>query len=161
MIKTLHFCLKFDKKHSLLRSSEKMAVAASKNADAIIEAILKNGGRSLSQCGKLSRHGEFRIKNCTKYDLGKGYRMVCVKQTTNLYFLFIGTHDDCDAFIENNRDFTPRKFNTNRVEIAHISPEDKPCEDLSNPSEPDYDDLLYAKITEKDLLYVFRGLSTN
>ena len=160
MIRYVRSNPKFEKMLSALRTSEKLAVSAEKKADDIIQNIIKNGDLRLSILGKFTRHGEFRIKNCIKYDIGKGYRMVCVKDDDCLYLLFVGTHDDCSAWIENNRDFTPDPHRKNIITY--------PVEQTTNPDsthvensdmDPDYEELLLEKITEKDLKTVFRGLS--
>jgi hypothetical protein len=140
-----------------MRSSEKMAVSAAKKADAIIRSIIKNGDSRLSVLGKFTRHGEFRIKNCIKYDIGKGYRMVCVKDQENLYLLFVGTHDDCSAWVENNRNFTPDPARKNLITFL-VGQADNPEDENGYCTESDYEDILLSRITEKDLKTVFRGL---
>ena len=41
-----------------------------------------------------------------KYDLGSGYRLLCYKNGTNLYCLFVGTHDDSHSWIEKNKNLS-------------------------------------------------------
>jgi hypothetical protein len=142
---------------SAMRSSEKMAVSAAKKADAIIRNIVRNGDSRLSVFGKFTRHGEFRIKNCVKYDIGKGYRMVCVKELDSLYLLFIGTHDDCSAWVENNRNYSPDPERKNLI-TYHVESGIEDGEPPSLSEEADYDDILLSTVTEKDLKIVFRGL---
>jgi hypothetical protein len=159
MIRYVHSNPKFEKMLSAMRSSEKMAVAAAKKADAVISNIIKNGDSRLSVLGKFTRHGEFRIKNCIKYDIGKGYRMVCVKDDYRLFLLFIGTHDDASAWVENNRDFIPDPHKKNL--ITYPVDHSDGYMDAVNPipnDEPDYEDLLLERITEKELKVVFSGL---
>lgn len=157
MISYVHSNLKFEKMLDAMRSSEKMAVSAAKKADAIIRNIIKNGDTRLSVLGKFTRHGEFRIKNCIKYDIGKGYRMVCVKEKDSLYLLFVGTHDDCSAWVENNRNYSPDPDKKNLItHTVEFSVDEDSLSPLT--PEPDYDDILLSKITEKDLKAVFCGL---
>jgi hypothetical protein len=141
-----------------LKTSEKMAVSASKKADEIIQNIIKNGDSPLSDLGKFTRHGEFRIKNCIKYDIGKGYRMVCVKDDDRLYLLFVGTHDDCSAWVENNRNFIPdhTRKGTITYNVDMASQESETTVFFQNNE--DYEEILLAKITERDLKTVFKGL---
>jgi hypothetical protein len=157
MIRYVHSNPKFEKMLVTMRSSEKMAVSAAKKADALIQNIIKNGDSRLSILGKFTRHGEFRIKNCIKYDIGKGYRMVCVKDQGSLFLLFVGTHDDCSAWVENNRNFTPDSSRKNLITFEVVQ---NGCHgtDKSLTTEPDYEDILLSKISEKDLKTVFRGL---
>lgn len=160
MLKFVHSNAKFEKRLNALKKSEKMAVSAAKKAEEIISNIINNGEVPLSILGKFTRHGEARIKNCIKFDIGKGHRLVCVKEKENLFLFFIGTHDDCATWIENNRKLSPDPDNKNniRYEISH------PVKQMVNfisedLTESDYEDLLFKKITEKDLQYVFRGLA--
>ncbi len=157
MIRYVHSNPRFEKMLDAMRSSEKMAVSAAKKADAIIANIIRNGDSRLSVFGKFTRHGEFRIKNCIKYDIGKGYRMVCVKDKEDLYLLFVGTHDDASAWVENNRNFTPDSSRKNLITF-HVERPDDSDNQVLTPQEPDYDDILISRITESDLKIVFRGL---
>ena len=137
-----------------------MAVAAAKKADDIINAIVTDVDAPLTSRGKFARHGEARIKNCVKFDIGKGHRLVCVKEKDHFYLLFIGTHDDCAAWIENNRNIKPEpqsgNFITRRVSEGKTG-KTQVLPDTRN--ETDYEELLLARITEKDLQYVFKGLT--
>lgn len=158
MIRYVHISPKFEKMLNALKTSEKMAVSAAKKADEIISNIIENGDSPLSDLGKFTRHGESRIKNCIKYDIGKGYRMVCVKDEDRLYLLFVGTHDDCSAWVENNRNFIPDPNRKNT--ITHLVKQNNQTDEQTDPflNEPDYEDLLLEKITDKDLKAVFSGL---
>lgn len=59
--------------------------------------------RRLSEIGKKTRNGEHRLERCFKFDLGSGYRMVCLRFDACIVFLYIGTHDDCCRWIEHNK----------------------------------------------------------
>ena len=161
MIRFIHSNGRFERRLNDLRRSEKFAVAAAK-ADKIIENLIRRGETSVIETGRLSRYGEARIPNCVKYDLGKGYRLVCVKRRDRLFLLYIGTHDDCHKWIEDNRGFIPdmgqKNIITRAVHNAGLSEKE---EAHDSEQEPDYDDLLMARITEKDLRWVFQGLCGN
>ncbi len=47
-------------------------------------------------------HGESRIKNCVKYDLGNGFRLVTVQQGKVVVFLHIGDHDNTQRWLDKN-----------------------------------------------------------
>lgn len=158
MIRFLHLTHRFEKQLEAMGRSHKMAVAASRKADAIIARLLENGQGPLNEAGKISRHGERRIRNAVKFDIGKGYRMLGVKEEDDLTLLFVGTHDDCAAWIENNRRLeTPCERTRVRTLETDHEPDNEPPPHLAS-SEPDYDDLLLARITEQDLNVVFQGL---
>ena len=56
---------------------------------------------------KLSQDGEARIKNCIKFQLADGHRMVAVKEKDWFIFLFVGTHDEADNWVKNNMNIRP------------------------------------------------------
>lgn len=85
------------------KQMENVNAFAAKKADAIIKALV--AGTKPARAGKLTRHGDARIKNCLKYDLGKGFRLVCVKDGRNFYVLFVGSHDRCDTWMDKHRNF--------------------------------------------------------
>ena len=55
---------------------------------------------------KRIRHGEARIEKCKKFDLVGGYRLVYIREAQQYYFLFAGTHDDCDHWLTHHRDLS-------------------------------------------------------
>ena len=162
MIRFIHSDPRFERRLNDLRRSERFAVAAAKKADKIIDNLIRRGEASIIETGKLSRYGEARIPNCVKYDLGKGYRLVCVKRTDHLFLLYIGTHDDCHKWIEDNRSLIPDMDQKNIITRAAYNAclSGKKAEH-DNGKEPDYDELLMTKITEKDLRWIFQGLCGN
>ncbi len=88
----------------LQRSGKKAALAASKVEDII--ARLQSGEDLPDQAGTVTKHGELRIRGVMKYDLGSGYRLVAFKQAGRFFLLFVGSHDDCHRWIENNRELS-------------------------------------------------------
>jgi superfamily I DNA/RNA helicase len=48
-------------------------------------------------------HGESRIKNCIKYDLGNGYRLVTVDFGEVVMLCFAGSHEEVDHWLDANR----------------------------------------------------------
>lgn len=159
MLRYVHYNPKFEKRLNSLKKSENRVASAAKKAEEIITSIINNGEVPLSMQGKFTNHGEARIKNCIKFDIGKGYRLVCVKEKDHLFLLYIGSHDDCTTWIENNKKLNLDLDNKNitTYEISRNSNDifDNTCEDVV---EKDYEELLLEKITEKDLKYVFSGL---
>jgi hypothetical protein len=56
----------------------------------------------------LTHHGENRIPHAVKYDLKSHYRLVAYEHAGNRILLTVGTHDEVDRWLDNNRgrDFT-------------------------------------------------------
>lgn len=50
-----------------------------------------------------TNHGENRIRNCVKYDLGEGWRLVTQQSKKTCGFLFVGDHDDVNRWLDGHR----------------------------------------------------------
>jgi hypothetical protein len=51
----------------------------------------------------VTNHGESRIRNCVKYDLGDGWRLVTQQTDKMCVFLFMGDHEDTDRWLDRQR----------------------------------------------------------
>jgi superfamily I DNA/RNA helicase len=88
-----------------------------------------------------THHGETRLPNAEKYDMGDGYRLVVqlvdAKQQMRA-FLFAGKHDDADRWLDNHKDYVWIKRPTDgtlefvQVTIREPSPR-TPDLDLESP----------------------------
>lgn len=156
MIRFVHRDPKFDKQLNALRKAGKKAVRAAKEADAIIDMLAR--GETVSRVGVTTRYGEFRIRNCVKYDLGSGYRLITVRQDAHLFLLYIGTHDECDRWLENNKSWEPL-FVKSRNKIFSVQRDsfDWKLRLLPEPENDDNEEF-FDDIDEKYLRVIFRGL---
>ena len=156
MIKYIHINPRVLKKLDELKEMESATAFAAKKADSIIKALLN--GKRPARAGKLTRHGDARIKKCLKYDLGQGYRLVCVKDGRDLYVLFSGSHDSCDTWLDKNRNLKlSRVRETMERCLVKSSVNGVPAP--MGCSEPeDYDEIPLETISQRDLRAVFQGL---
>ena len=157
----IHCEAKFNKCLNALRRAGGKASLVAKRAEEIIGRLASEERMTSEEVNKRTKHGEHRINKCRKYDLG-GYRLICVKQGNDLVVLYIGAHDDCDRWLNNNRGFQPsiikgghKSDPVQRYEPKVESPEKEPEPEL------DYDELLMEKIDEKTLRRIFCGLCGN
>jgi hypothetical protein len=159
LIQAVYLDPRFEKQMRMLRRAGKKAVLAANKADDII-AGLRAGESVPEDIGSMTKHGELRIKGLMKYDLGSGYRLVTYKQRFRLYLLYVGTHDDCHRWIENNRelaiDQVKKRCTKLMVESADMAPEMAEDATADMSAEQDYDPL--ENLTERELRQVFRGL---
>lgn len=51
----------------------------------------------------VTNHGESRISNAVKYDLGEGWRLVTQQHEKACIFLFVGDHEDADRWLEGQK----------------------------------------------------------
>ncbi|HIJ54968.1 MAG TPA: hypothetical protein HPQ03_02460 [Deltaproteobacteria bacterium] len=107
MIRFVHQDLKFVKRLETLYKEEKKAVIAAGKAEEIIRLLKNQGDIRPSQVVRTRSYTEKRIKNCIKYDLGSGYRLITVKEGEHLFILYIGNHNDYIRWIENNKELEP------------------------------------------------------
>lgn len=73
----------------------------------------------LVPASRYTRNGETRIKNCKKYELGDGYRLVTVEIGNVVSFCFAGSHDDADAWLETNKGLALAISKDHRVSITY------------------------------------------
>lgn len=158
MLEILHIHPKVEKNLEQMKTLDNAPKIAAKKAEAIIDA-LKNG-TIMARAGRLSKTKDARIRKLFKYDLGKGFRLISLKDKSSLYILFVGSHDQCDTWLDTNSKGKPHQTEVSMVcyEIkqkkrrrsgpATLSFAD-PEEDLCDRMPP---------VSQKDLREVFSGL---
>ena len=159
MILRIHRDANLNKQLVALRRAGGQAAIAADHAEAIIDRLIAQGMSGLGRSGRLTRYGDARIKNCIKYDLVHGYRLVGVKKEDELIFLYVGSHDDCDLWVRHNTGIEPM-MNKRRSQVLPVQ---GPAPEVSSAPqvpelEPDYDEELLKEIDDKDLRKIFRGL---
>ena len=142
-----------------MRRAGGRAALATERVEEIIAALASNDCIRPQQVNKLTRHGEARIENCKKFDLVGGYRLVYVKEDNHYFFLFAGTHDDCDRWLNNNRNLKPEP-NGEDIPLLVRQADEVTLSPDYNATEcaMDYDELLMKDIDETMLRRIFRGL---
>ena len=101
----IHRETRFNKRLETLKRGDKKSSLAAERAQELITQLVTEEFAFLKETDRLTKHGELRIDKCRKYDLGSGYRLICVELDGDLVITYVGTHDDCDRWIENNRRF--------------------------------------------------------
>jgi hypothetical protein len=159
MIHSIHRDPGFEKCMNTLRDKGGTALLAAKKAEEIIDRILIKGRENSHRVARLTSKGELRIKCGMKYDLGNGYRLVCAKKGSHLSLLYIGSHDDCDRWLERNKGFqyeTGDVCNTKLV-TQELSPSGFESMMTIDPAD-EYEEQLMKRIDDKVLRTIFCGL---
>ena len=52
--------------------------------------------------GSFTKYGERRIKSCRKFDFACGYRLITLQKDATIIVSFLGTHDECQRWLDNN-----------------------------------------------------------
>jgi hypothetical protein len=100
---------RFEKHLAALRKAGKKGEIAAEKVVEVAKSLYTEGKLYLH--GRiLTKKGEARIPGCVKFDLGSGYRLVCLLEEDRLYILFVGTHDESDRWIENNKEIRARQI---------------------------------------------------
>ena len=161
----LHISKNIDRYLDKLRNGGKHGVLATSQYLQIVESLRQAKWRSNMINCKRTKNGEYRLKNCIKYDLGHGYRLVTVKDGDNLFITFAGSHDQTDRWIETHRYDSFREDDPQYIseiiaedETTSLdeSPESSLSGSLSVPGE--YEEQLLEKIDDEVLKMVFPGL---
>ena len=97
----VHRTPRFDSALRDLRSQGGRALLIAERVENMVIGLLH--GKGISEIGRQTRNGEYRIDQCFKFYLGSGYRVVCLIRGKCLVFLYAGTHDDCCRWVERNR----------------------------------------------------------
>jgi hypothetical protein len=148
-----------EKRLQHLERGDKKASLAAAQARRVIER-LQLSRLPAAKAGTTTHNGEQRIKGCLKYSLGSGYRLVTFRQKADLYVLFVGAHDDCDRWLENNREFSPQIAATRCYRLAQRGMPKTASESSSLPSEgEEYETELTSRLSQRDLRKVFCGLT--
>lgn len=169
MIRYIHLSLSLDKQLGGLRKSGKKGELAANKYEAILSDIKLYGCQCEAVLSKRTRNGEARIKNCVKYDLGGGYRLVTIRADSHLFICFVGSHDDTNQWIERHRcdDLVPGdplylcEKRTDHTEM--VEPGGPVCgkSNIRDDLEERYENDLMAKLDEALLKDIFHGLFSN
>ena len=155
----IHRETSFRKSLDILAKGDKTASQAASRAEEIMAKLSFGDTQTIEVFSRRTKNGELRINGCQKYNLGGGYRLVCVKRGNHLVAVHVGSHDDCNRWLENNRGFEPELHLPRDVLFFLEKGESKnPSKWGALGSEPDYDDILLEQIDEKILRRIFAGI---
>ncbi len=127
----------------------------------IIADLQTNPLHEEAEC-KRTRHGELRLNDCRKYDLSCGFRLIALKRDQRLIFTYIGSHDDCQRWIENNRDYQDTVDSEPvPLPVAEEARQAEACQPPEEPETDEYEERLMAKIDERLLRELFAGFFKN
>jgi hypothetical protein len=144
-----------------LKKTGKAGTTLANKAKCIIESlVLGTAQHHMDAIGSFTKYGEKRIRNCRKYDLGCGYRLITLQRGETVFIPFLGTHDACQLWLESNSRL--KEFSTGAGRTIRVV-EKKPVTMISKKTErADIimdDHGLFKNLTDKDLRRVFSGLA--
>lgn len=161
-MKSLFISTKVERRIASLEKAGKPGKLLAQKATDIIDSLASGGVRShMDVAERYTNHGEKRIKNCRKYNLGRGYRLITLQRGKTVFIPFLGSHDETQRWLENNSRL--KAFNAGKGKTVHtICSEDR----RSSPAnlkivdsiDMDIDGDFPQNLTDKVLRSVFKGL---
>lgn len=153
MIETIKYHPRFEKQCSRLnKSGAKARKAVKKALDVLLK--FKTSKQSFGLLGSLSHHGELRVKDCIKYRLGNGYRLIVLPKKETLFVLFIGSHDQCSQWLETHRGAETFCFSTQECVFVKPVIENR----IKKPAARRRAPALFKPVEDKILRQIFKGL---
>jgi len=154
----IHQTRRFAKRLAAMAMEGKNERIVAERAGKIIEQLQEHPLHEEAE-RKRTHSGELRLEDCRKYDLSCGFRLIALRRDNRLIFSWIGTHDECHRWLENNRNcmdiIDSEPIPTN--DAGQCAP---PLESDWMPLEADaYEAKLMAQIDEHLLRKVFPGHS--
>lgn len=162
MIRSIHIARGLDRLVAELRRSGRKGELAVMQFEMIIGLLKIRGPEAAELVSKRTRHGEWRIRDCIKYDLGSGFRLITIRIEDRLYIPFFGDHDEADLWLDRHRNggFLPLAavFREETVAIPVAAVTGSTARDKPADGEDPYEEQLQAKLDESLLKTVFQGL---
>lgn len=154
----IHQTRRFRKQLEAMATAGKNERETTQRAQEIIARLQRDPMDVVAE-NKRTRHGEQRLRDCRKYDLSCGFRLVGLKRNRRLIFTCIGSHDDCQRWIENNREHQDEIESQLVPFISLCLLESGPASTKrGEPDSDEYEEGLMAKIDEQMLREIFAGL---
>lgn len=153
----VHIHPKVERQLSALARQANAPANAAGRARAIIRRLSR--GESPSTSGHMRPKSDRRVKNCLKFDLGQGFRLICIWEKGVIYVFFVGDHDSSDAWLDH---YTRKKPHKTDLEMDILST-GSACAGGNGPRKrrdfPREKDPLPEEIPQELLRRVFRGLT--
>jgi hypothetical protein len=159
-MKLLFVSSKVERRIAALEKAGKSGKTLAQKATGIIDRLASGEVcNPMDTVESYTKYGEKRIKNCRKYDLGCGYRLVTLQRGETIFIPFLGSHDACQRWMENNsrlKAVPAGKGNTIAMEDGKSSPAH--LIDLENMDANEEVDDFLQNLNDRDLRTVFNGL---
>lgn len=116
-------------------------------------------GPDPANAGLMRYRKDNRVKNSLKFNLGQGYRLICIREKKEIYAMFVGDHDSSDAWLDHFTRKRPHRTEQ-AMEVFSVETSGKDPAPPSAPEAAACPDLMPEPIPQEILRQVFRGLCT-
>lgn len=160
-MKFLYVSKKVETHIEALQKNGKAGMTLANKAKCIIDSLASGTAQHhMDAIGSFTKYGEKRIKNCRKYDLGCGYRLITLQRGDTVFIPFLGTHDNCQRWLESNsrlKVFNPGKGTWVCIEKKCVYSENRNESNSADTSEY-IEDEPDIELSDIDLRVMFSGL---
>ena len=160
MTVAVHIYPRLERQLATLEQQVNAPAIAAGRARAIIKALIQ--GSSPASAGLLRPKPDRRLKNSLKFNLGSGFRLICIREKSQIFIMFAGDHDSCDVWLTANSKGKPHRNGLQMDVYAPKAPKDRACPPHADARYltpgPDLADPCLNEISQADLRRVFRGL---
>ncbi|MBI4775232.1 MAG: hypothetical protein HY788_13850 [Deltaproteobacteria bacterium] len=150
---------RFDKCLKDLDKAGGKAAMAAECARTVFAELVAEGDQNPFKAGRLTGHGESRLHHSVKYDLGNGYRLVCLLRGNVCTLAYAGSHDDCNRWVRGQHSGIAHRepHKTTTVAERRISSSASKEQDLREEAD-DYEASLAENLQDTDIMSIFNGL---
>ncbi|MCI5142923.1 MAG: hypothetical protein D3909_14575 [Candidatus Electrothrix sp. ATG1] len=153
----IHQTRAFRKQFQAMQKAGKKERTIAERAEEIIHRLQTDPLDEKVTCRRTHK-GELRLRDCRKYNLSCGFRLISLKRENRLIFTCIGTHDDCQKWIENNRYFQDEIESQPLPPIQQGSQIDNDAEAEELLEGDEYEEQIMGQVDDHVLREIFAGL---
>jgi hypothetical protein len=158
MADQVHVYPKLERQRLALKRRSNAPAIAAERARLIIDRLIQ--GKSPANAGLMRPRTDKRLKNSLKFNLGSGFRLICIREKRIIHVMFAGDHNSTDAWLDHHLSGKPQDttlpmgvFNVDRPYAARTVRNQTKASSQNPDHFPD-------EISQEDLRRVFRGLCT-
>lgn len=158
MTAPVHVHPKVERQLSALSRQANAPANAAGRAREIIRRLAR--GESPATSGRMRPKSDRRVKNCLKFDLGKGFRLICLREKGVIYVFFVGDHDSADTWLDHYTRKKPHKTDLS-MDLLSMEPvrSNRPvCRNETGNAGASDEESRPEEIPQELLRRVFRGL---
>lgn len=133
---------------------------AAQRARQVIDALTQ--GEIPTGSGLMRARNDRRVKNSLKFNLGQGFRLICIREKHQIYVMFAGDHDSSDAWLTH---YTRKRPHLNELDMDAMDVGVMDAEDPEDahrqpaPKQPG-EEARTEEIPQAVLRQVFKGICT-
>ena len=161
MMRYLYISSKVQNRIEKLKKTGRAGTGLARKVTSIIQSLSEGMERHhMTAINNYTKYGEKRIKNCRKFDLSGGYRLITLQRGLDIYIPFLGTHDECQRWLKKNS----RMKSINMGQKTSLAFPRKPVslnsesKCISGSIDKNSPDKLTENLSDQDLRFIFSGL---